>query len=99
MAKPTSTFSETQTYNVTLCYKMFTKRLQIRRRTLFEVVTDEYRVENATTKRQKQNGALNRSCHRNVEGVLKNWKINISGSVHTWYPGTVPEYGTRWALM
>ena len=40
MAKPRSTFSETQAYNVMLCYKMFTKRLQIRRRTLFEVVTD-----------------------------------------------------------
>ena len=45
MAKPRSTFSETQTYNVTLCYKVFTNRLQIRRRTLFEVVTEEYRVE------------------------------------------------------
>ena len=23
----------------------------------------------------------------------------IKGRVHTWFPGTVPEYGTRWAQM
>ena len=100
MAKPRSTFSETQTYNVTLCYKVFTKRLQIRRRTLFKVVTEEYRVEKWNYIATKKNLChQNCICHQNIGGVLKSWKIDTLGRVHTWYPGTVPEYGTRWALM
>ena len=36
-----------------------------------------------------------------LQGEIWCWSLlGFKGlsSVHTWYPGTVPEYGTRWAL-
>ena len=38
--------------------------------------------------------------HNLKEKLLSEIELTqLAGSVHTWFPGTVPEYGTRWALM
>ena len=91
MAKPRSTFSETQTYNVTLCYKVFTKRLQIRRRTLFKVVTEEYRVEKwnyiATKKFVPPELYLSSEYWRSIK-ELENWYLRESSHL-------VPGHGAR----